>query len=142
MALQWLSNREGPVPEETILRARVLLESGDPDAAQRLLATLPPQNGLDWLGLTGLVAAARGDTTTAHAVIGRLEALRKPYQSGRHLLLASGIRATLGKPDLAMETLQRALAAGLPFGVELHTLPMLRPLARRRDFKDLLRPRG
>jgi hypothetical protein len=40
-----------------------------------------------------------------------------------------------------MATLRRALATGLPFGVELHALPVLRPLAARRDFKDLLRTR-
>jgi DNA-binding SARP family transcriptional activator len=142
MALQWLGRRPSANPGETLLHARLLLESGDADAAQRMLATLPARRGLDWLGLTGLVAAARGDTATAHAAVAQLEALRDPYLSGRHLLLSSGILATLGQPDLAMETLRGALAAGLPFGVELHAMPMLQPLARRSDFKHLLRLRG
>lgn len=142
MALQWLSNRRTPTAGETMFHVRVLLESGDADSAQRLLATLPSQKGLDWLGLTGLVAAARGDTAAAHAAIAGLDSLRKPYLNGRHLLLVSGIRATLGQPQLAMETLRRALAEGQPFGVELHALPMLHSLAERRDFKALLRPRG
>ena len=142
MALHWLRQRESPVAEEAMLHARLLLEAGDADGARHLLATLPAQQGLEWLGLTGLVAAARRDTTTAHTVIAQLEALERPYLNGRHLLLASGIRATLGQPDLAMETLQRALAAGLPFGVELHAMPMLQPLAGRTDFRNLLRPRG
>lgn len=142
-ALRWLELRETLAPKETMLRARLLLESGHADSAQCLLATLPSEGGLEWSGLTGLVAAARGDTATAHERIAELEAMDDvPYLSGRQLLLASGIRATLGQPDLAMETLRRALAAGLPFGVELHALPMLRPLAERRDFRVLLRPRG
>jgi hypothetical protein len=142
MGLKWLNHRESLPPDETLLQARLLLESGDADAAYRLLITLPPQKGLDWLGLTGLVAATRKDTATAHDVINRLETLRKPYLSGRHLLLASGIRAALDEPELAMATLRNALSAGLPFGVELHALPMLQPLARRKDFAALLRPRG
>jgi hypothetical protein len=141
-ALQWLSHREDPAPEETLLQARLLLESGDANGAHQLLDTLPPLEGLEWLGLTGLVAAERKDTAAAHDVITRLEAVRKPYLSGRHLLLASGILAALGESELAVETLRRALAEGLPFGVELHALPMLRPLSGRRDFNALLRARG
>jgi MoaA/NifB/PqqE/SkfB family radical SAM enzyme len=38
--------------------------------------------------------------------------------------------------------IRRALAAGLPFGVELHALPSLRPLAGTGEFELLLRPRG
>jgi hypothetical protein len=94
------------------------------------------------MGLAGLVAATRGDTAMARDVIARLEAIQYPYLSGRHLLLAAGVRAATNQPDAAVETLQRAFAAGLPFGVELHALPMLRPLVGRGDFATLLRPRG
>jgi hypothetical protein len=55
--------------------------------------------------------------------------------------MATGIQAAMGVPHAAIATLRRALAAGLPFGVELHALPMLRPLAGRAEFRTLLRPR-
>lgn len=141
-AVQWLSRRSNATPGETLLLARILLESGDADEAQRLLGTLPPREDLEGLGLTGLSAATRGDTGAAREVLARLEGMQNPHLGGRHLLIASGIRAALGEPELAVQTLQRASAAGLPFSVELHALPMLRPLAGRRDFRDFLRPRG
>jgi hypothetical protein len=83
-----------------------------------------------------------GQRDRAHEVLSTLERLENPYLSGRNLLLAAGIRAALGPPDAAISLLRRAFAAGLPFGVELHALPALRPIAGRADFRALLRPRG
>jgi hypothetical protein len=67
--------------------------------------------------------------------------LRDVYLYGQHLLLAAGIRAALGEADTAVERLRDAFAAGLSFSADLHALPMLRPLAGRKDFTELLAPR-
>lgn len=140
--LAWLARRARPARADVLLEVRLLLEAGDAEQAGQHLCALAPFQELDALGLAGLLSATVGDATAACQAIAELEAIQFPYLSGRHLLWATGIRATLGQPDLAMDTLRRALAAGLPFSVELHALPMLRPLAARADFTALLRPRG
>lgn len=140
--LAWLNQRQDPTGKERTLQVRLLLELGDAGTAHRLLGTLPPRADPDWLGLSGLVAARRGDTATARELLTRLDTMRSPYLSGRNLLMASGIRAALGQREAAVQTLQRAFAQGLPYGVELHALPMLRPLARWGELDRLLRPKG
>jgi tetratricopeptide (TPR) repeat protein len=140
-ALAWLNQRQDPVRKERMLQVQLLLELGDADGAYRLLESLPPRADPDHLGLTGLVAAGRGDTAAARELLIRLDTMRSPYLSGRNLLMAGGIRAALGQEDAAVQTLRRAFAKGLPFGVELHALPMLRPLARRGELVRLLRPK-
>lgn len=142
IGLDWLAGRGEPTPEETLLRVRLLLESDHAEGAYGLLATVPPMRDLDWLALTGMVAARCGDTATARETVRRLEAVDNPYVAGRHLLLASGVQVALDEPDAAVQTLRRALAAGLPFTVELHALPMLRPLSDDPEFRRLLKPRG
>lgn len=141
-ALEWLVGLAAPSLAEQQLRVRLLLEIGDPEGATGALAALAPFDHPESLGLCGLAAAHRGDAAAAHQLLETLEGLQNPYMCGRHLLLAAGIRAALGPPEAAMTLLRRALAAGLPFGVELHALPMLQPIAGREDFRGLMRPRG
>jgi DNA-binding SARP family transcriptional activator len=138
----WLESRPDSTQAEHALEARFLLESGDVAGAADVVAGLVPFEDLESAGVTGLVAATGGDAETACGVIDGLEGLENPYLAGRHLLHAAGIRAALGQLDLALETLRRAFAAGLPFGVELHALPMLRPLSAHPELEALLRPRG
>lgn len=139
--LEWLARHGGEGEEESLLGAWLLFESGNLEEASRRLGAPPPAPDVDWLGLAGLLAARCGDAAAAEDALARLEAWRDPYASGRHLFLAAGIRAALGQPDLSVETLRRALAAGLPFGVELHASAILRPLSGRKDFVLLMRPR-
>jgi len=125
-----------------MLEARLRLECGDAEAAHRILEGVEPlEKDIELPSLAGLVAADRGDEATARAVLSRLEGLQSVYLSGRHLLLAAGIRAALGEFDTAVERLRDAFAAGLCFTADLHALPMLRPLAGREDFAELLAPR-
>ncbi|MCL7982517.1 MAG: hypothetical protein M8862_08320 [marine benthic group bacterium] len=146
--LAWLSDRDSGSRSEKLLEARMLLEMGDLVAAgQRLGAaqTLPagtPLDDLATLGLAGLLAALGGDSEAAAGVIGQLEALQNPYLSGRHLLMVTEIHAALDQADQAIEAFRRAFAAGLPFGVELHSLPTLRSLVSSPEFEALLKPRG
>ena len=139
--LRWLAGRAAPTPADRLLEARLRLECGDAETAHRILSELPPLPGLEVPGLLGLVAAHRGDEATARSLVARLEGVQNEYVAGRHLLLAAGIRAALGEPDAAIDTLRDAFAAGLSFTADLHALPMLRPLAERRDFVELLAPR-
>jgi DNA-binding SARP family transcriptional activator len=142
VALEWLAGLPTPSLTERQLRVRLLLECGNAEGAARALAQLVPFDHPESLGLRGLVAAREGDVIGASGVLSTLEGLENPYLGGRHLLLATGIRAALGAPDAAVSLLRRAFAAGLPFGVELHALPALQPIAGRADFRALLRPRG
>ncbi len=142
LGLRWLAGRSTATRADRLLEARLLLESGDAEAAYRILITQAPFNDLESAGLAGLIAAGRGDVGTARDMLAHLEALQNPYVSGRPLLAAAGIRAALNEADTAVETLRAAFAAGLRFSVEFHALPMLQPLATREDFVELLEPRG
>ncbi len=137
--LEWLARQGAGGPQEQALRSWLLLESGDPKRPCRTPS--PAADDLEGLGLTGMLAAHCGDKELARRILARLEAWPDPYAGGRHLLFAAGIRAALGEPERAVATLRSALAAGLPFGVELHASTLLRPLAHRADFTALLRPR-
>lgn len=141
-ALEWLADRAEPSLAEQQLRVRLLLETGDPTGAASALTTLDSSEDLESLELAGLVAAQQDHAASARQALAALEALENPYLSGRHLLMAAGIQAVLDSPEVAIATLRRALAAGLPFGVELHALPILQPVAGRSEFRALLRPRG
>lgn len=140
-ALSWLTNRERPTRADRLLTVRLLLESGDVAAAGQRLEALAPFQELDSLGLAGLLAAAAGDAGSAAGAIEQLETLDNPYLSGRHLLHAAGIHAALDAPELAISALRRAFASGLPFGVDLHALPILQPLSAHPEFVALLHPR-
>lgn len=142
MTLDWLSELTAPSRRERQLQVRLLFEEGQVDAASRALKQLAPLDEIDAQELAGLVAARAGDTTTARGIVHQLEALQHPYLCGRNLLAAAGIRAALDPPRTVVATLRRAFAQGLPFGVELHALPVLRPLVGRTDFSELLAPRG
>jgi hypothetical protein len=140
-ALEWLAGpAELSLPDRR-LRVRLLFEAGDLDEAACALAALGTVADPESLDLAGLTEAYRGNRDGAQVALATLEGLHSPYLSGRHLLSAAGIRAVLDTPEVAMTTLRRAFADGLPFGVELHALPILRPLAGLREFRVLLQPR-
>lgn len=140
-ALSWLTSRERPTRADQLLTVRLLLESGEIPAAGQRLEALAPFRELESLALAGLLAAAARDTDAAIAAIEQLENLDNPYLSGRHLLHAAGIHAALDAPEHAIDALRRAFSSGLPFGVDLHALPILQPLATYPEFVALLRPR-
>ncbi len=140
--IEWLAGLGHAGPAARALEVRLLLESGDVAAAASRLTEIGPVEDLETLAVAGLVAAAVRNRDGACGVVARLEGLDSPYLGGRHLLHAAGIRAALDQPELAIGTLRRAFAAGLPFGVEFHTLPALRPMHGIAEFEALLRPRG
>lgn len=141
LAIQWSIERSESTTADRLLEARLVLETGEAERASQIVRALPSSDDPEFLGVAGLVSAGAGDEAGARAALSRLEGLDGRYLCGRHLLHAAGIRAALGDCAGAVLTLRRAFAAGLPFGVELHALPMLRPLADRRELQTLLRPR-
>lgn len=142
LAIEWSSERADSTQADKLLEARLRIESGDADGATQILRAMQSFEDPAFLGVTGLLCAAKGDEAEARTAISQLEALKSRYLCGRHLLHAAEIRAALGDGANAVKTLQRAFAAGLPYDVELHALPSLGPLRERRDFQELLRPRG
>jgi len=140
--LAWLTHHDAATFAERLLQVRLLLELGDMERARQHMDALGTVEDLEARGIAALLAATAGDRTAACEALAQLENLRNPYSCGRHLLHAAGVRVALNQPQLAVDTLRRALAAGLPFSVELHALPMLRPLRTRADFAALYRPRG
>jgi len=142
IALRWLRGRAAPSRADRLLEARLFLECGNAERAHQILeAVARLKEDIEFPGLAGLTAAGRGDAATARAILAHLEGLQDVYLYGRHLLLAAGIRAALDEPDTAIERLRDAFAVGLSFTADLHALPMLRPLAGREDFAELLAPR-
>jgi serine/threonine-protein kinase len=139
--LGWISRQENPTRTDKLMEVRLLLETGDLAGAGVRFEALAPHEDLESMGLAGLLAATAGDGPTARSIAEQLEALRHPYVSGRQFFMASGIRAALGELNPALEALRRALTDGYPFGVELHALPMLRPLHSTTEFWSMLRPR-
>jgi hypothetical protein len=111
-ALGWLFDRPAAASTDRAFEVRLLLESGELAEAARRMAGMAPFEDLETPGVTGLVSAA------------------------------AGVRVALGQPELAIDTLRQAFAAGLPFGVGFHALPMLRPLAGRPELEAPLRLRG
>lgn len=142
IAFRWLDGRAAPTRADRLLEASLHLECGDADRAHQILERVAPhEKDIELPGLAGLVAASRGDTATARAVLSQLEGLQDVYLYGRHFLLAAGIRAALDEPDIAVARLRDAFAAGLSFTADLHALPMFRSVAGREDFAELLAPR-
>jgi hypothetical protein len=142
LAIEWSSDRPDSTIADKLLESRLLIESGDADGASRILRAMPSSEHPEFLGVMGLMCAATSDEAGAHTAITQLKALKSQYLSGRHLLHAAAIQAALDDGANAVKTLQRALAAGLSYDVELHALPSLQPLWERKDFQELLRPRG
>jgi len=141
-AIGWFAGRKERSPSDWMLEARIHLERGDADRAHSILGAMSPDPAPEATGLVGVVAAARGDRTSAAALVDTLERMDQPYINGRNLFAAAGIRVALGELDAAMDTLRRSVAAGMSFGAEWHALPALQPLATRSDFRELLLPRG
>jgi DNA-binding SARP family transcriptional activator len=141
-AFRWLRGRAAPSRADRLLEARLFLECGNAERAHQILEGLARlEEDIELPGLAGLIAAGRGEAATARAILSQLEGLQDVYLYGRHLLLAAGIRAAFDEADTAVETLRDAFAAGLSFTADLHALPMLRSLAGREDFAELLAPR-
>ena len=99
-----------------------------------------------WIGYQGLIAAHRGDTTSARRAERSLAAFPLPPNPppgaiGFFLQGRARIAAMLGDREGAVELLSRALANGARFTVYLHTEPAFASLRGYPPFTRLVTPR-
>jgi DNA-binding SARP family transcriptional activator len=125
--LTWVLHSVGAWPE---LEARV-----------EQLAKAAPTD-LRWLTFRALIAAHRGDTTTARSIDRTLADLAATPGPRQPILVASRARiaAMLGDRKAAIELLSEALAHGFPFSGYMHTEPSLASLHDDEAFKRLITP--
>jgi hypothetical protein len=95
------------------------------------------------VGLSGRIAAGRGDTVTAQKVSARLAAMGNGL-GGSNTLERAFIASMLGKRDEAVALMQDAFAQGQEFNIRwrLHWIGDVRPLIGYSPFDRLLEPQG
>lgn len=91
-------------------------------------------------GMTGVLAAQRGDTAEASRRDAWLGALRTRRRSWEPLVLRAQIAAQLGQLDRAEWLLGQAFDRGLQYNLGLHADPFLDPLRERGTFRMMIRP--
>ena len=122
-------------------RAQLLYESGRLDEAQRLFAQLVANDSsdVDARAHLGLIAASRGDTTTANAIDGWLASTRPPYVLTRTLYRAR-IAAVRESHEQALELLGAALdESGRFLTLSIRELPEFSCIRQDDRFQRLLR---
>jgi tetratricopeptide (TPR) repeat protein len=107
-------------------------------SALSTLRLADPQN-VDYVGMTGLLAARMGQRASAMLVADSLAQRRKRYELGIPSLYRARIAATLGDRDLAVEALRQAFAEERPFQVWVHRDLDLEPLHGYPAFERILR---
>ena len=112
------------------------------DTLQPVAADITPNNPL-YLGLSGRIAAARGDTAEAQRFDARLAALGNGL-GGANTVERAFIASMLGRKAAAVSFLQEAFAQGLPFNTRwrLHWFTDLKPLRGYAPFAQILQPQG
>lgn len=98
----------------------------------------------DRLGIAGHAAARRGDRAGAARADDALAALEERFLFGDNTLWRARIAAVLAEHDRAVRLLRQAIGEGVSGATwhQLHYARDLDPLRGRRDFQDLMRPRG
>jgi hypothetical protein len=96
-----------------------------------------------YLGLTGRIAAARGDTAEARRVDAALAALGSGL-GGANTVERAFIASLLGEKARAVELLQEGFAQGLPFNIRwrLHWFTDLKPVRGYAPFRRMLEAQG
>jgi tRNA A-37 threonylcarbamoyl transferase component Bud32/tetratricopeptide (TPR) repeat protein/TolB-like protein len=79
----------------------------------------------EYLGMVGILAAQRGRSAPAKAVLERLAEDTSPYTYGRPQFQAARVAAALGDIERANRLLARAQSEGLPFSLDVHSDPIL-----------------
>ena len=97
----------------------------------------------DWLGLAGIAAAHLSDRAEAERIDRQLAAIADRYSFGGPDFSRARIAAQLGEADRAVGLLQQSFARGFSYleAIETHA-PEFFTLAARRDFQELMQPKG
>ena len=96
-----------------------------------------------WLGIAGIAAAHLNDRAEAERVDRLLAAVADRYSFGLPDFYRARIAAALGQGDRAVGLLRQSFARGLSYldALESHA-PEFTSLAARRDYRDLMEPKG
>lgn len=121
---------------------QMLYEAAEFDQALAVLAECTLRDDAGVVGLEGRIHARTGKTDAAQQTMSALDATKRRYMFGRHLLEAARIAAILGDANGALARLRTAFVRGLPYCVELHTDIDLALLAGDARMRELLRPKG
>jgi DNA-binding SARP family transcriptional activator/TolB-like protein len=129
---------------DPLLRARALLhfEGREDEARSRIdaLAQAHPDN-VDYVGMSGVLAARRRDFAAILDVDHRLELWDEPGVPGRNTLWRARIAAARGEQVTAVRLLGQAHDEGMYFSEDLHRDIGLEPLRGYHAFQELLRAR-
>ena len=100
---------------------------------------------LRWIGLSGLVAANKGDTSRARAADDRLEAMlrseRIPSRRANLLYERARIAAMIGERDATVDLLRQAFASGFGYNIYLHTEPAFASVRSYAPFVRVIAPK-
>jgi hypothetical protein len=98
---------------------------------------------LEYRGLSGVLAACRGDREEARRVSQWLEALERPYLRGEDMIWRSMIAAALGDNENAVALVKQSVAQGMtyPGAWNLGQL-VFEPLRDYPPFREFIRPKG
>lgn len=129
-------------------RSQAYYAAGHADSARTIaekLAAAHPRN-VQYVGLLGVIAAARGDHALAAQMAERLDGLKQEYERGRSTYWRACIAAQGGRGDEAVQLLRRALAEGYVFNgfffLSAHLEPCFATIRGNAPFEELLRTRG
>ncbi|MEO8577756.1 MAG: protein kinase [Gemmatimonadales bacterium] len=111
----------------------------DAERVIRVLLTAQPGE-VRALGQMGTIAARRGDSASAAAILDSLASMNRPYQWGRPAYFAALIAATLGNNPRALQLLRRGMAEGKPYAVWPHREIDLESIRPTPAFQTLVRP--
>jgi tetratricopeptide (TPR) repeat protein len=136
----WLSARDS-IPLTRWRLVQALYALADYTTASQTLSPLlhSDADNVDYIGMSGLIAARRGDREAALAIALTLDERQVPYEFGAASLYKARIAAALGDLDTAIESLRRTFAEGRPYQVWLHRDLDFEPLRNRAAFLRLVR---
>jgi DNA-binding winged helix-turn-helix (wHTH) protein/tetratricopeptide (TPR) repeat protein len=146
-AVAWRQARPKDVPDTRAHRAalgRALYLAERWDQAEELfdgLANETPGEP-EYIGWSGLCAAARGNQARARAASRVLQDLSDPMLHGYHTLWRANLAAALGEREPAVDLLREAMAQGGVYGLHIHNTPALKSLRDYPPFEELVRPKG
>jgi tetratricopeptide (TPR) repeat protein len=114
------------------------------DESQRIFEALlseDPDN-IEYCGRLGVLYALQGQRDRALEKSERLRSIDGTYRYGIHTLWRARIAAALGEFDIAVSLLRETFAAGLSYGLWLHSDPAFANMRDYEPFVELLTPRG
>ncbi len=145
--LSWLrtqiSGREITAEKRyNLARALYLAERWDESEEQIRDLLQRESDNVNYLGLSGILAARKGDRVRAERISESLKLLKKLYLYGSNTYWRACIASLIGEKEVALSLLRQAFAEGWDYGISMHRDIDLEPLRGYQPFIELLRPKG